>query len=213
MSDERASVVPAIEELKERAMACRGCELADTRTNVVFGEGNPDTPLVIIGEGPGANEDATGRPFIGRAGMLLDQVLKENGMTRKHVYIMNVLKCRACIQENGRTRNRPPRPTEIVACTPWLEKQLEIIQPLVILCLGAPAANFIIHKDFKMTRERGQFFETKYSRHAIAALHPAYVLRLDGNGYGDARASLVADIDAARKKVIEIKKEPKPTLF
>lgn len=213
MTEERTSVVESIEALKQQALACRACELAETRTNVVFGEGNPDTPLVIIGEGPGANEDATGRPFIGRAGMLLDQALKENGITRKHVYIMNILKCRACLQENGRTRNRPPRPTEVTACTPWLEKQLEIIQPVVILCLGAPAANFIIHRDFKMTQERGRFFETRFAQHAIAALHPAYVLRLDGNGYGEARASLTADIGAARKKVIEAKKEPKPTLF
>jgi DNA polymerase len=213
MTDNNASVAAEIEELRLAALACQKCELCETRTNVVFGEGNPDTPLVIIGEGPGENEDATGRPFVGRAGTMLDQALRENGITRRHVYIANVIKCRACITEGGRTKNRPPRTNELAACLPWLEQQLEIMKPLVILCLGAPAANTIIHRDFKMTQERGRFFETKYARYAIAALHPAYILRQDGEMFEQTRASLVADIAAARKKVIEAKKEPKPTLF
>lgn len=207
------SIAPQIEELRQAAVICSNCELCQTRTNVVFGEGNPDTPLVIIGEGPGANEDATGRPFVGRAGSLLDEVLKENGITRNHVYIANVVKCRACVTENGSTRNRPPRTNEMAACLPWLERQLEIIRPLVILCLGAPSANTIIHPNFKMTQERGQFFESKYTKHAIAALHPAYVLRQHGEVFDQMRATLVADISAARKKVIEAKKEPKAELF
>ena len=203
-----------IEELRAKAMNCQGCELCQTRTNVVFGEGNPVTPLVIVGEGPGANEDATGRPFVGRAGQLLDQALRENGITRKHVYICNVLKCRASIIEGGSVRNRPPASSEISACLPWLQQQLDIIKPLVILCLGAPAANQMIHKDFKMTKERGLWFETAYARYAMAALHPAYVLRQHGDEFEVARNSLVTDISAARAKVIEAKREqPKPTLF
>jgi uracil-DNA glycosylase len=206
-------IADRIAELKQSCIDCRKCELCDTRTNVVFGEGNPETPLVIVGEGPGQNEDATGRPFVGRAGALLDQVLVENKLTRKHVYIANVIKCRACITENGRTRNRPPSTLEISACLPWLEQQLAIIQPLVILCLGAPSAKNIIHKDFKMTQERGIFFESKYARYAIAALHPAYILRQDGEGFALTRQQLSQDIDAARRKVIAAKKEPKPNLF
>ncbi len=213
MTDEDASVVQEIEQLRLSASSCEQCDLCQTRTNVVFGEGNPDTPLVIIGEGPGENEDATGRPFVGRAGALLDQVLRENGLTRKHIYITNTIKCRACINEGGRTKNRPPRINELSSCLPWLEKQIELIKPLVILCLGAPAANTIIHKDFRMTQERGIFFESKYARYVIAALHPAYVLRQDGEMFEQTRNSLSADIGAARKKVIEAKKEPKPTLF
>lgn len=209
------SIEEQIEELKAKAMNCQACELCETRTNVVFGEGNAVTPLVIVGEGPGANEDATGRPFVGRAGQLLDQVLRENGITRKHVYICNVVKCRACVIEGSSVRNRPPATSEISACLPWLQQQLEIIKPIVILCLGAPSANQIIHKDFKMTRERGMWFETPYARYAMAALHPAYVLRQHGEEFEQARASLVGDIAAARAKVIEAKKEPAPkaTLF
>ena len=201
------------EELRGRALACEKCELSETRKNVVFGEGNPDTPLLIVGEGPGEHEDSTGRPFVGRGGALLDQCLNENGISRKHVYIANILKCRACITEAGRVRNRVPTQREMAACLPWLEEQIALIEPLVILCLGAVAAGVIIRKDFKMTQERGQFSECRFARYAGAALHPAYILRQDGEAFEQSRASLVADIGAARRKVIEAKKEPKRTLF
>lgn len=196
-------------ELRAQVLQCSECELCRTRTKVVFGEGNPVTPLVFVGEGPGATEDATGRPFVGRAGQMLDQALAANGITRKHVFICNVVKCRASLIENGSVKNRPPRPSEINACLPWLQKQLEIVQPLVIVSLGAPSANIIIHKDFKMTKERGLFFPTQYAKIAIAALHPSYVLRQHGNEFEAARESLVVDIEAARKKVIELKREAK----
>lgn len=203
------------EELKQQALACTKCKLSETRSNVVFGEGNPDTPLVIIGEGPGENEDATGRPFVGRGGALLDQALKENGMSRKHVYICNILKCRACVTEMGRRRNRQPAPEETAACFPWLERQLELIKPLVILCLGGVSANILIHRDFRISQERGKFFECSFARCAVAALHPAFILRQEGEAFNRARASLVEDIGAARRKVIEVKKEMpiQPSLF
>lgn len=207
------SITEQIEDLKQQCLQCTLCGLSETRRNVVFGEGNPESPLVIIGEGPGQNEDATGRPFVGRAGALLDECLAACKISRKHVFICNVLKCRACITENGRTRNRPPAPDEITTCTPWLEKQIAIMQPLVILSLGAPSAKFIIKKDFKMTRERGVFYPTKYARTAIAALHPAYILRQAGQSYDGGKSLLIADIEAARKKVIELRKEPKLGLF
>ena len=206
-------VTEQIEELKHQAHLCTKCELAQTRRNVVFGEGNPNAPLVVVGEGPGQNEDATGRPFVGRAGALLDEALAACRIGRQHVYICNVIKCRACINENGHVRNRPPASDEIAACAPWLEKQLATIQPLVVLCLGAPAAKFIIKKDFKMTQERGVFYPTKYAHYAIAALHPAYILRQAGETYDGGKSLLAADIEAARQKVIEARKEPKPTLF
>jgi uracil-DNA glycosylase family 4 len=207
------SITQQIEQLKAQCIDCQECALSLTRRNVVFGEGNPESPLMVIGEGPGMNEDATGRPFVGRAGALLDEALAACRIGRQHVFICNVLKCRACVTENGRTRNRPPTTDEIDACTQWLEKQINIMQPLVILCLGAPAAKFVIKKDFKMTRERGIFFPTKYARYAIAALHPAYILRQEGQTYDGGRSLLISDIESARKKVIEAKKEPKLTLF
>ncbi|MBC7527310.1 MAG: uracil-DNA glycosylase [Chthonomonadaceae bacterium] len=202
-----------IGQLAERASICVACGLSRTRSHVVFGEGNPNAPLMLIGEGPGQNEDSTGRPFVGRSGVLLDECLKENGITRKHVYLANVIRCRACVMENGRLQNRPPTPEETKACAPWLDQTIQLVQPRVILCLGAPSAASIIHKGFKMTQERGQWFESRYARYAMAAWHPAYILRLQGEAYEAARRDLVNDIANARLKVISAKKEPKMTLF
>lgn len=203
-----------LEGLAEEAQACRDCPLAATRTNVVFGEGYPEAPLVFVGEGPGAQEDATGRPFVGRAGKLLDECMGECRLSRKHVYICNVVKCRACIIEGSRAQNRAPRPAEIGACARWLDQQLATIAPLVIVCLGAPSANTLIHPGFRMLAERGQWFDTcRHAPYVMAALHPAYILRQQGPGYQEARQSLVTDIEAARRKVVEARKAPQRTLF
>jgi len=118
-----ASKADRIAALSDRAKTCTACGLHSTRTQVVFGEGNPEAPLMLIGEGPGQNEDATGRPFVGRAGILLDACLRENGILRKHVYVCNVIRCRACFRDSGRIQNRPPTPEETApACrsgTAW----------------------------------------------------------------------------------------------
>jgi uracil-DNA glycosylase family 4 len=214
ISEQRARKQREIDEIGQLASTCEACDLHLTRTKVVFGVGNPDSPLMLIGEGPGATEDATGLPFVGRAGKLLDECLRDAGMKREHVYIANTVKCRACIVEGRSIRNRPPTPIEIGTCVPlWLEKQLAIIQPRVILSLGAPSANTIIHKNFRITQERGQWFESRYAPYAMAALHPAYILRQQGEEFDRARASLVADLTAAKEKAKQAKTEPKSTLF
>ncbi len=223
MPDEQPPVAPVelspeerlerIADLARRASVCTACDLSKTRTNVVFGEGNPNSPLMLIGEGPGQNEDATGRPFVGRSGQLLDDCLRGNGITRKHIYICNVVRCRACVIEAGRAQNRLPTPEEIAACAPWLADTIALIRPLVILCIGAPAANAIIHRNFRMLQERGKWFPSRYARYASAALHPAYILRQEGDAYRASRQSLVDDIAGARRKVIEARKEPPSTLF
>ncbi len=212
--DERP-VEELLAEVEAKAKVCTLCRLAQTRTHVVFGEGNPRSPLVLVGEGPGEQEDATGRPFVGRAGAILDKALQEAGMKRKHVYICNIVKCRAFTIENGRARNRVPSADEIQACLPWLDAQLTIIRPLVIVCLGAPAASTIIHKGFKIMQDRGKWFPCRWAPAAIAALHPAYVLRQAGVAYEQAYRWLVQDLEAARQKVIELKRqqeEQKPLL-
>lgn len=197
----------------EAAATCVRCDLAENRSRVVFGEGSPDALLMFIGEGPGQNEAATGLPFVGRSGALLDECMRENGITRKHVYITNVIRCRACEYQNGRLQNRPPTPNETTACHDWLQQTIDIIQPLVIVCLGSPAANAIIRKGFKLMQERGQWFDCSYARYAMATLHPAYILRQEGDAYAETRRTLVADIGAARQKVIEARREPPKTLF
>jgi uracil-DNA glycosylase family 4 len=208
-----ASKADRIAALAARGSVCTACGLHKTRTKVVFGEGNPEAPLVLIGEGPGQNEDATGRPFVGKSGALLDEALRENSILRKHVYVCNVIRCRACVLEAGWPKNRPPTAEEAEACSPWLEQTLHILQPLVILCLGGPAASAIIHRGFRIMQERGQWFETRFVRYATATLHPAYILRQEGEAYQAARRTLIADIGAARQKVIEARREPRMTLF
>lgn len=197
-----------LEPIAEEAARCTRCGLAEGRNNVVFGAGNPDTPMLLIGEGPGEQEDATGTPFVGRAGILLDKALRANGITRKHIYICNIIKCRATLLEDGRVMNRPPHVDEIQACNAWLTQQIEIIKPLVIVCVGRPAAELMIHTGFGITAERGKWFDSPYCRAITAVLHPAYILRQHGAAFDASYGLLVQDLAAARRKVIELKKQP-----
>jgi uracil-DNA glycosylase len=203
------------EELRQRALACQACALAERRTQVVFGEGDPSSPLVLIGEGPGDQEDRTGRPFVGRAGQLLDQALHDAGLERGQVYITNTVKCRAADWSSGKPVNRAPTDEEALACRRWLVPQLDLIRPMVILCVGSPSARNIIKKNFQITRERGIYFPCPYARTAIATLHPAYILRqmnVSGDGgYG----LLVQDICKAWEAANRLasRAEPQKTLF
>jgi len=200
--------------LSRLASNCTACPLSEGRRNVVFGMGKVKTPLMLIGEGPGETEDATGLPFVGRAGQLLDQAMRDAGILRKHLYIANIVKCRATAMEGSRVLNRPPTPEEVGVCLPlWLEKQISIIKPAVILSIGSPSANAIIHKGFKITQERGQWFETKYTKYSMATLHPAYILRMTGESYDINYRLLVADIMTAKEKAREAKNEPRLSLF
>jgi DNA polymerase len=135
-------------------------------------------------------------------------------MKRQHVYITNIVKCRASLIEGGRVKNRPPKADEIGTCVPlWLEKQIDIISPLVILCIGSPSATTIIRKDFRILSERGKFQETKYCKYTIAALHPAFILRQEGESYLRHRQSLVDDLRSAKERAVQAKSEPKLKLF
>lgn len=158
-----------LEKLREDCLNCRGCELCQARTNVVFGVGSGDAKLMFIGEGPGENEDLQGEPFVGRAGKLLDDMLELIDLDRTKVYIANMVKCRP-------PHNRDPLPAEQAACSHWLNRQLELIDPAIIVCLGRIAAMRFIRPDFKITREHGQWFE-KDGRQVMAIYHPAALLR------------------------------------
>lgn len=187
----------ALSELRERALVCTSCSLHERRNNVVFGEGNPLSPLVLVGEGPGDQEDKTGRPFVGRAGQLLDKALQEAGLSRDDVYICNTVKCRAADWSTGKPQNRPPTPEEITSCRQWLIPQLQLIAPKVILCIGAPSAKNLLKKDFKITQERGLYFPSEYAKTAIASLHPSYILRQQRPDNDGGFSLLVADIRKA----------------
>lgn len=186
-----------LEELHQRASGCLACPLANHRTNVVFGEGDPNSPLVLVGEGPGEHEDKQGRPFVGRSGQLLDRALAEAGISREQVYITNTVKCRAADWSTGKPKNRPPTELETNACRQWLVPQLGLIKPKVILCIGAPSAKNLIKKSFAITKERGLYFPTELAKTVIATLHPSYILRQQSAGDDSGFPLLVTDIKRA----------------
>ena len=158
-----------LEELKRECLSCRRCGLCETRTNVVFGVGTPDAEVMFIGEGPGEQEDLQGEPFVGRAGKLLDDMLELIDLDRSRIYIANMVKCRP-------PKNRDPLPEEQAACSAWLEQQIALIRPKIIVCLGRIAAMKYIREDFKISREHGQW-TIKDGIMTMALLHPAALLR------------------------------------
>ena len=156
--------------LEQACMSCQKCALADTRTHVVFGVGPRNAEVMMIGEGPGENEDLQGEPFVGRGGKLLDDMLELIDLDRKkNVYIANIVKCRP-------PQNRDPLNTEQDACIDYLRNQVALIRPKIIVCLGRIAAMRLIKEDFKISREHGQWFE-KAGVHMTALFHPAAILR------------------------------------
>lgn len=157
------------EELQNECNRCRACALSATRKNVVFGIGNTEAEVLFIGEGPGANEDEQGLPFVGAAGKLLDDMLAMIGLKREAVYITNIVKCRP-------PQNRDPLNTEKDACIGYLRRQVALMRPKIIVCLGRIAAAELIKPDFKITQEHGQFFE-KRGVQMTALYHPAALLR------------------------------------
>ena len=194
-----------LEELARQVAVCTRCDLAMTRTNTVFASGDPYSPLMLVGEGPGENEDATGLPFVGRAGKLLDDILAAVDLTRQQVYITNIVKCRAAVEEGGRMKNRQPKTTEIRACNPYLQGQIEAVKPEIILCLGGPAAKTIIDKDFRITKDRGKWYDVSGVK-TMATFHPAYVLRQRGDDLNNTKRLVWKDIQnvyAEYQKAIE----------
>lgn len=157
------------EQLYRECMDCRNCALAQTRTNVVFGDGARDAEILLIGEGPGQQEDLQGLPFVGPAGQLLNDMLEIIGLDRTKVYIANTVKCRP-------PKNRDPLNVEQEACSGWLRRQTALLHPRIIVCLGRIAAMEIIKPDFKITREHGAWFE-RAGVQMTATYHPAALLR------------------------------------
>ena len=177
-------------QLHEECLQCQKCPLWETRTNVVFGVGNPDSPILIIGEGPGEQEDLQGEPFVGAAGKLLDDMLQLISLDRSKLYIANIVKCRP-------PRNRDPLKEEQEACMPWLEQQMARMQPQVILCLGRVAAQRMIRPDFKITQDHGKWYRPGNTR-LMAIYHPSALLRDESK-----RPETFADLREFRRYVRE----------
>ena len=182
----------AWEELERRCMACQRCALADTRTHVVFGAGRKDAEVMFIGEGPGEHEDLQGEPFVGRGGMLLDEMLSLIGLSRdQNFYICNIVKCRP-------PKNRDPLNTEQDACIGYLREQIDLVGPKIIVCLGRIAASRLIHDDYKITREHGQWTERDGILYT-AIYHPAALLRDPSK-----KPDTFVDLRAIRDKIRQV---------
>ncbi|NPA88227.1 uracil-DNA glycosylase [Caminibacter pacificus] len=168
--DKKVDMPNELKELEKICKNCTLCDLSKTRTNVVFGEGNPKAKLMFIGEGPGEMEDKTGRPFVGRAGKLLTKIIENVlELTREDVYIANIVKCRP-------PNNRVPSIEEAESCKPYLLKQIEIINPEILVCLGKTAFMYLLNENLPISRVRGQIFEYK-GRKVIPTYHPSFLLR------------------------------------
>jgi DNA polymerase len=164
-----APVDATLEDIRNDLGDCHRCRLSEQRKTIVFGEGNPNAQLVFVGEGPGADEDASGRPFVGRAGQLLDKIIAAIGFRREDVYICNVVKCRP-------PGNRTPERDEVATCDPFLFRQLAVIKPKVIVALGAPAFQCLVRTRDSITGARGRFLELHGAK-VMPTYHPAYLLR------------------------------------
>ena len=185
-------MISEFQSLKEQALHCQKCPLCKTRGHVVFGAGNETAEVLFVGEGPGGEEDKVGEPFVGRAGILFDKYLKHVDLDRqKNIYIANIVKCRP-------PQNRDPKEDEQSACLPYLQKQIALIQPKIIVCLGRVAAQKLIAPDFRVTKSHGQFYE-KAPYLLMGTYHPAALLRNPQN-----KGAALEDFLALQKKIFEV---------
>ncbi len=199
--DERARREQALAQEALLAAACRRCEIGCTRRNNVYGEGDACARLMLIGEGPGETEDRLGRPFIGRAGELLDKMLAAIELPRASVYICNTVKCRPTLRDGDKLRNRAPEPSELENCRRFLDQQIGIIRPQVILTMGAPAAKSFLGKEFAITRGRGKWYAGPLEIPLMVTFHPAYVLRQGGTTLTETTRQVWADLKAVRDRL------------
>ncbi len=183
--------------------ACRRCGIGSTRTHSVYGEGDSLAQVMCVGEGPGETEDRLGRPFVGRAGELLEKMLAAIDLAREDVFICNTVKCRPTLDNGHRLANRAPTPDEMKNCRPYLDQQIEIVRPRVILALGAPAAKSFMGERFSITKQRGQWYEGPLGTPVIATFHPAYILRQTGGAMTEVKRLVFADLKAVRGRLDE----------
>ncbi len=197
------SRVQLLAEAATAAAACRRCAIGYERRNNVYGEGDPYARLMVVGEGPGETEDELGRPFVGRAGQLLDRMLAAIGLPREQVYICNTVKCRPTLPGPSGPRNRAPEPQEMENCRPFLEEQIAIVAPQVILALGSPAAKWFLGNDFQITRMRGRWYIGPRDTPLMITFHPAYILRQTGGQIDGVKRLVWDDLKAVRAKLDE----------
>jgi uracil-DNA glycosylase family protein len=194
---------PTLPKLQQVARGCKACDLWKLGTQTVFGEGPAKARVIFVGEQPGDSEDKAGHPFVGPAGRLLDEVLIEVGIDRSEVYVTNVVKhFKWAAAERGKRRiHKKPRQSEIEACRPWLDAELHVIKPEVLVCLGASAAQALLGRDFRVTRDRGTLIPSELAPYVMATAHPASILRApDPKAREQQRKDFIRDM----KKVAEL---------
>lgn len=185
----------SLASLRRAARDCRGCPLYRQATQTVFGEGPRSAAMMLVGEQPGNDEDLQGRPFVGPAGRLLDRALLQAGVQRDQAYVSNVVKHFKWMLRGKRRLHRRPELREIEACLPWLQQELKVVRPQVLVCLGATAAQALLGKQFRVTTQRGQRVESSLAPNVVATVHPSSILRLRGEAERhQAMKDFVADL-------------------
>jgi uracil-DNA glycosylase family protein len=186
---------PTLPKLRAAAAGCRGCDLWVNATQTVFGEGPKTASVVFVGEQPGDLEDRLGHPFVGPAGRLLDAALVEAGIDRSGVYVTNSVKHFKFVPiERGRRLHKKPNAAEIRACNPWLQEEIRLVRPRVIVALGATAAQALLGKQFRVTRDRGKPIPSELAEAIVATVHPSAILRAPGDAREEARREFIADL-------------------
>lgn len=207
-----AAFLPAIRtipELRPAAAHCRGCGLWRRATQTVFGEGTERASVMLIGEQPGDKEDLAGRPFVGPAGRILDEALAAAGIDKSQVYITNAVKhFNWAPDERGKRRiHKKPRYSEIQACRPWLDAEIEATRPRVIVCLGATAAQALLGKEFRVMRQRGKFIESDLAPRVMATVHPSSILRArDDELRREQKQAFIADLRIAARAISGVRR-------
>jgi DNA polymerase len=186
----------ALPALREAVQGCRGCDLYKNATQAVFGEGAGRAEVLFVGEQPGDKEDIAGRPFVGPAGQLFDKALEEAGIDRTQTYVTNAVKHFKWQARGKRRIHQKPNWSEVTACRPWLEAELEVVRPRVVVCLGATSAQSLLGRDFRVTQHRGELLESDIAEHITATVHPSSILRQQDEG--SRYAELAAFVDDLR---------------
>jgi len=190
---------PTLKSLRAAAAGCTACPLHENATQTVFGEGLKRARLMLIGEQPGDREDIEGHPFVGPAGRILDEALDKAGIERADAYVTNVVKHFKWTPKGKRRIHQAPRAEEIKACAPWLEAELDVVDPELMVCLGATAVRAVIGSKARVMKDHGELWESKLGRTAMPTLHPSAILRADPEDRDDAMAMLVGDLGVARR--------------
>src|SRR5207253_4174644 len=184
----------SLKAFREAAADCKGCDLWERGTQTVFGEGARRAEVVFVGEQPGNEEDLSGKPFVGPAGRLLDDALVEAGIDRSQTYVTNVVKHFKWEPRGKRRIHKKPNAREISACRPWLEAEISLVKPKVIVCLGATAAQALLGRQFRVSKQRGQFIESTLAPYIVATVHPSSILRAPDETRRDAQRRFIDDL-------------------